>query len=334
MGDSSDIKKNLQSYGIKDFYINLLEKSNLLSTQSLFYLPISTISFRTSIPLSICEQILTILAEAIIPKPIIFETTKKIPIFDDPILDNRIYFPENGIIEICGLAGSGKSNICFHIACKRFQKFPNQKIIYISTEGKIPIERINQIGNFIGINNISDNFLLYNVNEINELSKIIHLNLPELFKENSNFNPSLIIIDSIASLFRIEIDTSNVSSLLLRTRILFDFSSTLKWLSYQYSCPIIITNQATANFNHFTNFNQDWTPSLGLSWSNCINIRFIISKTNMKREIINSIITNNNENIIESTENVIIRNINVEISPRQENLKCNFYINNSGIHGI
>merc|ERR1711971_908284 len=83
----------------------------------------------------------------------------------------------------------------------------------------------------------------------------------------------LIVLDSIATLFRIPETTSNKKQFYIqRSNLLFRIASYLKLISDLYHIPIIIINQAT------TSSSSSVIPSLGLSWSNCINTRFFVTR--------------------------------------------------------
>ena len=82
----------------------------------------------------------------------------------------------------------------------------------------------------------------------------------------------------------------------------------------------------------------EWIPALGYSWSNCINVRLRVTKTQYKREY------DPNNNLMKSNPNPIsspqipqmypVRTLFVEISPIVQDIRCEFIIDTNGIHGI
>jgi len=325
-----DIRKKLINSGIRECFISILERNNLLSIQQLFSYPATTLSISYCIPMPIIKEILKIVSSLIIPPVNPIKNTECITLFNDAILDKSLSFPNNGIIEICGLAGSGKSNMTFHIAVQMYFSNPNRKVVYINTEGPFPNERLRKIASYNHTQEEVDEFMAYfqiiKAEYVNELCEIINTTIPAIFVEAKDSPPSLVIIDSIAALFRLEFSQAQIKQ---RTQLLFDISTTLKWISTAYNALIITTNQATANMNPFTSFVQDWVPSLGLSWSYCINTRLVLTKTSMKREI-----SLKRDNGSYETYTATLRTIRVELSPRSQDVLTNFYISETGIHGL
>ena len=80
----------------------------MLNSEKLFSTPVATISYQTSVPIDICQQILDVLVQMMVPeiKDVKYEKPRRK--FNDLILDNTIFIPDAGIVEFCGLAGSGK----------------------------------------------------------------------------------------------------------------------------------------------------------------------------------------------------------------------------------
>ena len=329
--EDPNIVRILQNGGITQQHISLFRQSQLLDEAKLFITPPSTISFRTGVPLPICEQALSILSSAVMSQTPIVEMSEPefIPRFHDEILDNAIPLPSDGIVEFAGLAGCGKSNVVYHLAIAQICSDASRKVVLISTEGAVPTERIQKICENQGYDpkEVMDNILITNANDIEELCNIVNERLPGLFRE-SEIPPSLVIIDSIAALFRAEFD---VSAVMQRAQVLFEISTTLKWLSHSYNSLIITTNQATANMNPFTT--QEWVPSLGLAWSNCVSVRIKLSKSSIKRDVVEDI-PSGPDQVTSVTKQVTLRSAYVEISPRAQDVKVSFYISDSGVHGI
>lgn len=319
-------------------YKKALMDKGMLNSEKLFTTPLATISYQTSVPIDVCEQILDVLVEMMVPE--ITETKYEKPKekFNDTILDNTIIIPDSGIVEFCGLAGSGKSNILFQLAINQRIRDISKNVIFISTEGKVPIQRLFQIAEFTNScfqkEEILNGIIITEASSVEQLRDIIQDSLPELFLLNNKECPSLIIIDSIAALFRLEYDANSAPE---RSKILFDITTTLKWLSSSYNTLILVSNQATANMSAYSSYSNDWIPSLGFSWSNCINVRFRVTKTQMKHEIEDILQINaspNDSNINISTRTTPVRTIYTEISPYNQDIRAEFYIDNAGIHGI
>jgi DNA-repair protein XRCC3 len=146
-----------------------------------------------------------------------------------------------------------------------------------------------------------------------------------------------VIIDSIAALFRIEYDMNAAAE---RSRILFDITTTLKWISTTHNALIVVTNQATANLNGFATNPEEWVPSLGLSWANCVNVRVRIAKTSLRHETSVTPATAAirsapyGESVASGPGLVPVRTVYVEVSPIRQEVRGQFFIDGSGVHGL
>ena len=328
--EEAKIKRILSNGGISPQYINLLKMVDLLDQNRLFITPPMTISYRSGVPLPICNDILSILSTAIISQTPIIELKEPefTPKFHDDILDKAIPLPDDGIIEFVGPAGSGKSNLIYHIAISQICYDSSRKVVLISTEGRVSTERMQRICECRGYDpeEVFSYLLIRDAKDVSELCKIVNNDLPELFTRSES-PPSLVIIDSIAALFRAEFD---VSAAIQRSQVLFEIANTLKWLSHSFRSLIITTNQVTANMSLFSM--QEWVPSLGLAWSNCVSARIRLTKTSIKRDVEETIPSGPGETAT-CLKQVTIRNLYVEISPRVQDVKVSFYISDSGVHG-
>ncbi len=157
----------------------------------------------------------------------------------DTLLDGG--FEKDCLHTIYGPAGSGKSNIglCAIAECLK----NNKKAIYIDTEGSFSVARMLQI--YPDFASKSDNLLFLKPANFEEqkqafetLHKTINVN-KELFH--------LIVIDSIAMLYRLEIgqslDVVSVNKELGRQLGL------LTELARKKNIPVVITNQVYSDFD-------------------------------------------------------------------------------------
>lgn len=316
-----------------------LSDQHMFNSTKLLSTTLPTFAFQTHIPIDICEKILSTISESIIPPITIVEHYEPKPRFYDRILDSLLPMPDSGIVELCGQASAGKSNIAYHLAVQQRIHDISRKVVIISTEGKVPTERIHQIcqntETIYSPEEILDGIMISQASTVEQLKALIHSDLTNLFFEVDTLHPSLVIIDSIAALFRIEYDVAHASE---KSIILFDITSTLKYLCASFDTLFIVTNQATANLNSFTIGSNDWIPALGYSWSNCINIRMRISKTHMKHAITSENPITSNPSMTNDSRRSLstapIRTIFVEISPIKQGVRAELYIDNSGVHGI
>lgn len=156
---------------------------------------------------------------------------------------------ENDIITtIYGAGGSGKTNLCLIVAVSQAKK--GNKVIYVDTEGGFSSERVAQLLD-------KDRDLL------DQTLKNIMILKPTSFEEQEDAfdqllkfvkkgDISLIIIDSIAMLYRLELgdaikseDFQNIQSV---NRALANQLRVLTEISRKQNIPVIVTNQVYSQF--------------------------------------------------------------------------------------
>lgn len=178
---------------------------------------------------------------------------------------------ERGIVTmLVGGPASGKTNLSLLSACSVALK---KKVVFIDTEGGFSVERVRQI---VG----DDKFDLV-------LSNIVILN-PQTFLEQSdcflklnehiNSKIGLVVVDSIAMLYRLEIAKKSIlgeDSEAVRT-INYNIVSQMEKLSLisrENEIPVLITNQVYSNFGSVRESSSDYNivgGDLFQYWSKCI----------------------------------------------------------------
>jgi hypothetical protein len=97
----------------------------------------------------------------------------------------------------------------------------------------------------------------------------------------------ILIIDSLAGIVRYEYDIHQQDQMNERTYYLFSLANQLKRLSETYNLAVVVVNQVSADMqlsssssssSSNNNNNREFNPALGLTWSHCINTRFIVQK--------------------------------------------------------
>lgn len=164
---------------------------------------------------------------------------------------------EKGIItQIYGPPGVGKTNICI---INSINAVNSGKAIYIDTEGGLSIERIKQIAS----NNykiVLENMIIYNAFDFYEQDKIIQKELPLITN-----NASLIVVDNITSLYRLELSDEANKNIMLN-KMLGNQVKTLLKLAKTNNLAVIITNQVRETVNGF----EASGGRLLEYWSKCI----------------------------------------------------------------
>lgn len=206
---------------------------------------------------------------------------------------------ELGITEVAGLAGCGKTQIglglCVSCAMQRQREETGNenrftgnapasqienryhKALYISlgegtTQARVA-QRLHQMaaqrGNDPGdvlkriltrfIRN-EDEFLIFIMNE-----------LPPMFTQSS---VGVIVLDSIAGLFRVSQTRHTSTTYAKRSGVLFQVAAQLKLLSDLHQVPIVVINQVTTSLEA-----NKVVPALGVSWASCVNTSYMLSRT-------------------------------------------------------
>ncbi len=182
---------------------------------------------------------------------------------------------EAGIITmIAGPPGSGKTNFVLLAACSQAKK--GNKIIFIDSEGGFSVERVKQI---VGedYKDILKNFLILEPKSFEEQKKIFKNLLSTVKKENIN----LIIIDSMAMLYRLELgDAVNVGEkekIMGVNREVAAQMRNLAEISRTQQIPILITNQVYKEFQSEKDLEKNKKNEIRLVggdlfkyWSKCI----------------------------------------------------------------
>jgi DNA repair protein RadB len=182
---------------------------------------------------------------------------------------------EEGIVTmVVGPAGSGKTNFAILTACSQAK---NNKVIFIDTEGGFSTERIEQIVGKTNYEKILSNILLLNPTNFQEQKNCFSKLLDNL-KENQ---VSLIVVDSMAMLYRLELGDAIQSNEEERVqevnRDVARQMRTLVEISRKQKIPILITNQVYSGFVS----EEDWKSGkekemnivggdLFKYWSKCI----------------------------------------------------------------
>jgi DNA repair protein RadB len=152
------------------------------------------------------------------------------------------------ITTIYGPGGSGKTNFCLLAAVSQARK--GNKVIYVDTEGGFSSERVSQMvgKSDLEFEQILKNIMILKPTSFEEQEEAFDQLLKFVKKENI----SLIIIDSIAMLYRLELgdaikseDSQNIQSV---NRALANQLRVLTEISRKQNIPVVVTNQVYSSF--------------------------------------------------------------------------------------
>lgn len=148
---------------------------------------------------------------------------------------------ENDVITVFyGPAGSGKTNLCVLASVEQAKK--GGKVVFIDTEGGFSVERMRQIGN----EELAKNILILKATNFNEqreaFNKLLEIK-----------NISLIIVDSIAMLYRLELGAAasekDDEKIMAINRALARQLRILSEIARKKNIPVLVTNQVYYSFN-------------------------------------------------------------------------------------
>ncbi|CAH1975453.1 unnamed protein product [Acanthoscelides obtectus] len=186
-------------------------------------------------------------------------------------------FPINGISEVFGYSGTGKTQLGMQLAlnvqlpCAIGGK--NKGAVYICTEDVFPSKRYHQLAkSFRTSHNCSDidfegQTYLYHCADFELLKKTLSVQLPRLLKMKEI---GLVVLDSIAGPFRSDYVEANYHN---RGQHINEIAKALHHIAESYSIAVVCMNQVTQNQKEDT-----IEPCLGLAWGNNVTCRFYISR--------------------------------------------------------
>jgi len=157
----------------------------------------------------------------------------------DKMLDGG--YEKDIITTIYGPAGSGKTNLC--ILCAISAARERKKVIYVDTENNFSLDRFKQICNSISQNYVK---LLNYIVFLRPASFEEQKKTFEKLKDVINNKVGLIIFDSVAMLYRMELGKND--DIYDVNRALGTQLAYLKEIASKKHIPVLITNQVYADF--------------------------------------------------------------------------------------
>ena len=196
-------------------------------------------------------------------------------------------YEKDVITMFAGPPGSGKTNLAILASCSQAKK--GNKVIFVDTEGGFSVDRVKQI---VGEESekVLKNILLLEPTHFNEQKKIFSSLLDKVEKGHI----SLIVIDGMATLYRIELgeviklkDSEEIGNV---NRNVAEQMRILSEISRKQKIPILITNQVYGGFVS----EEDWQKGirgkvnivggdLFQYWSKCI---LELKKEGRKRKVV------------------------------------------------
>eukprot|EP00644_Phytophthora_capsici_P003169 jgi/Phyca11/5699/fgenesh1_pm.PHYCAscaffold_7_\ len=178
----------------------------------------------------------------------------------------------SGIVtEICCEASAGKTQLCLQLLLQcclpRSLGGLQGTACYICTEAAMSVgakrKRDAPSPKLTG-SDFLDGIFVEQLYTVNDLMDLIQARLPALLAEQ---NTKLVVLDSVAAVFRLE-STSSAKEAAERSRTMFHLANCMRILSDQYGVVFVVTNQVTGDFDpQSVTTGNGLKPALGLSWS-------------------------------------------------------------------
>ncbi|EQC26115.1 hypothetical protein SDRG_16065 [Saprolegnia diclina VS20] len=186
-------------------------------------------------------------------------------------------FPTGLVTEICGVAGSGKTQLCLQLLLRA--QLPRESggleasSCYMYSDGLSPLKRLDQLASASDQPVSLDHIFLEAATDAPQLLHALKTRLPPLLDQR---NVRLVVIDAITAVFR-GVSVESASEAGDRTRVMFEMVNCMRILAAQFNVAFVVINQMTANMK--ADDRDAAVPALGLAWSSCVNQRFQIAKT-------------------------------------------------------
>lgn len=222
------------------------------------------------------------------------------------------------VTEIFGESGCGKTQLCMQLALNCALPLElhglNGSTCFISTDKHLPVNRLSEMADALTAKHhvdipFLDKITVWEFNTADSLNLFVQ-KLPVLLEKVPNIR--LIIIDSIAGIFRYETDY------IQRASVMRDTVQELERLADIYNFAIVCTNHVTSVPR---TLNSSEVASCGMAWDNLVVTKLKVEKT---------------EKMISSKGREIkrVRTMEVIYSPRLPCDKAKFTIDSSGVADI
>ncbi|KAJ4828137.1 DNA repair protein xrcc3 [Turnera subulata] len=271
-----------------------------------------------------------------------------------PVMDRCLGggIPCKSITEIVAESGSGKTQLCLQLSLSA-QLPPSHgglsaSSLFLHTEFPFPSRRLHQLSvsfqslhrQALNNNNPSDNIFVQSVHSADQLLDIMPKIESFLANSRTQLPVRLIVIDSVAALFRSEFENTP-GDLKRRSSIFFAISAKLKALARSFDLAVVVTNQVVdfvgsgegvngvrvGNLGSLYSSGRRVCPALGLAWANCINSRVFLSR----EETVNSYAGRGEDGYVYMQTR---RRLCVVFAPHLPYSSCEFVIRRDGVFGV
>ncbi|XP_028074500.1 DNA repair protein XRCC3 homolog [Camellia sinensis] len=276
-----------------------------------------------------------------------------------PVLDRflRGGIPCNSITELVSESGCGKTQFSLQLLLSAQLPLSlgglSSSSLYLHSEFPFPLRRLQQLSHsfrsshptLFSSHDPCDRIFLHPLHSAHQLLDLLHNKIESLLSNpppNTHLPIKLIVIDSIAALFRSEFD-NNPSDLKRRSSLFFNISTKLKSYANRFGLAVVVTNQVVdfvgssdglnglrvGNLACLYSSGRRICPALGLSWANCVNSRLFLSR--------NEEVLGKETGLVDDdgfVQKRTKRQIHVVFAPHLPESSCEFVIVKEGVFGL
>lgn len=242
-----------------------------------------------------------------------------------PLLDRFLSggLPAASVTEIAGESAAGKTQLCLQLALLAPLSPLSSSSLFLYSDLPFPLRRLRLLAPK-SRPDLLDHVLVAAVHSPSDLLSLLsraqhHLAHPS--RSPNRLPIRLILLDSIASLFRSDFDASP-ADLKRRSGLFFKISAKLKELAYRHQCVVVVTNQVVDVVEGNTGNTVAWSsgrqvsPALGLAWANCVNTRLFLTRE------------------VDGNGGSVKRHMKVVFAPHLPERTCEFVIRRTGVFGV
>ncbi|XP_066318654.1 DNA repair protein XRCC3 homolog [Miscanthus floridulus] len=244
-----------------------------------------------------------------------------------PLLDRLLSggLPAASVTEIAGESATGKTQLCLQLALLAPQSPLSASSLFLHSDLPFPLHRLRRLAPK-SRPDILDHVLVAAAHSPTDLLSL--LARAQRLLANPSRSPHrlpirLILLDSVASLFRADFDASP-ADLRRRSALFFQISAKLKELAYRHQCVVVVTNQVVDVLEGGAGNTVAWSsgrrvsPALGIAWANCVNTRLFLT-----REVDG-----------DGASGGARRRMKVAFAPHLPERSCEFVIRRDGVFGV
>uniref|UniRef100_A0A0D9VH67 RecA family profile 1 domain-containing protein n=1 Tax=Leersia perrieri TaxID=77586 RepID=A0A0D9VH67_9ORYZ len=238
-----------------------------------------------------------------------------------PILDRLLSggLPAASVTEIAGESASGKTQLCLQIALLAPLSPLSASCLFLHSDLPFPLRRLRGLAPK-SRPDLLDHVLVAAAHSASDLVSLLS-RAQHLLAHPRRLPVRLIVVDSIASLFRADFDASP-ADLRRRSALFFRISAKLKELAHRHQCVVVVTNQVVDVVEGEQGNTVAWSsgrrvsPALGLAWANCVNTRLFLTRD------------------ADGPGGGARRRMKVAFAPHLPERACEFVIRRDGVFGV